>query len=143
MRWLIVVVSFLVFGSAAMARDMIPAEKRILPFTANLPVCHDTGVLEDISTRFAEKERKFWNSSLTIVQYDEIRPVAWRPWGLDTIPRRFCTATATVSDGRRHTVNYSVREDLGFSGFDNGTEFCVVGLDRNWAYAPACRLARP
>ena len=143
MRWLTIVLSLLVLGSAAMARDMIPAEKRLLPFSADIPLCSDPGVLEDISTRFAEKERKFWNSDLTIVQYDQIRPLAWRPWGLDTIPRRFCSATATISDGRRHTVNYSVREDLGFSAFDNGTEFCVVGFDRNLAYSPACRLARP
>jgi hypothetical protein len=24
-----------------------------------------------------------------------------------------------------------------------GVEWCVVGLDRNWAYNPACRMARP
>jgi hypothetical protein len=24
-----------------------------------------------------------------------------------------------------------------------GVEWCVVGLDRNWAYNPACQMARP
>ena len=24
-----------------------------------------------------------------------------------------------------------------------GVEWCVVGLDRNWAYNPACKMARP
>jgi hypothetical protein len=24
-----------------------------------------------------------------------------------------------------------------------GVEFCVHGLDRNWAFNPACQMARP
>jgi hypothetical protein len=24
-----------------------------------------------------------------------------------------------------------------------GVEWCVVGLDRNWAYNPRCKMARP
>ena len=24
-----------------------------------------------------------------------------------------------------------------------GVEWCVVGLDRNWAYNPACKMAQP
>jgi len=24
-----------------------------------------------------------------------------------------------------------------------GVEWCVVGLDRNWAYSPSCKMARP
>jgi hypothetical protein len=28
-------------------------------------------------------------------------------------------------------------------GMDWGVNFCVEGLDRNWAYNPACRSARP
>jgi hypothetical protein len=28
-------------------------------------------------------------------------------------------------------------------GMDWGVNFCVQDLDRNWAYNPACRAARP
>ena len=125
------------------AHELTPAEKRILPYSSDLPLCGDPAVLEEISTRFAEKETKFWNSSLTLVDYQRITPLAYRPWGLDLIPRRFCSATVTTSDGRNHRIDYSVREDLGFIGAGWGTEFCVTGLDRNWAYNPACRMARP
>jgi hypothetical protein len=69
--------------------------------------------------------------------------VAWRPWGLDTIPRRFCTGTVTISDGSRRRIDYSVREDLGIIGAEYGVEWCVAGLDRNWAYNPACKMAQP
>ena len=100
-------------------------------------------MLATISSRFAERESQFWNSSLQIVEYAQIQPLAWRPWGLDTIPRRYCSAAVTVSDGRRSRIDYSVREDLDFIGNGWGVEWCVLGLDRNLAYAPSCRMARP
>ena len=31
----------------------------------------------------------------------------------------------------------------GFAGFGQGVEWCVTGLDRNWAYNPGCKAARP
>ncbi len=128
---------------SASAHEVVPAEKRILPFSSDLPLCGDPSVLEKISIDFAVKEAKFWNSALTLVEYERIAPAAYRPWGTDLIPRRYCTATATTSDGLHHRVDYSVREDLGFLGVGWGVEFCVQGLDRNAAYSPACRMARP
>ena len=125
--------------------DIEPSEERIFPFDANIPGCQDADVLEKVSTQFAEKEAKYWNSSLTIVSYDHIERTAWRPWGVDFYPRRFCSATATTSDGIRRKVDYSVRESLGIIGSTWGVEFCVHGLDRSlaYAYATACRMARP
>ena len=135
--------SVLALAAPALAREMRPAEKRELPYDTQLPACHDLAVLEKIASKFAEKEFKFWQSTLTIVQYDQIRPLAWRPWGLDYIPRRFCTGKVIVSDGTRHQIDYSVREDLGLIGGTWGVEWCVMGLDRNWAFNPACKMARP
>jgi hypothetical protein len=96
-----------------------------------------------IASRFATKEGRFWNSGLTIQGFENVRQVAFHPWANDTIPRRFCTATAIVSDGKKHRVNYLIGEDTGFVGATWGVEWCVVGLDRNWAYNPACKMARP
>jgi hypothetical protein len=133
----------LALSPAALAREVTPAEKRVFPYDTQLPTCHDLADLEKISSYFAEKEAKFWQSDLRIVQYDQIRPVSWRPWGVDYIPRRFCTGKVVTSDGSRRQIDYSVREDLGIIGATWGVEYCVVGLDRNWAYQPACRMARP
>ena len=128
---------------AARAYEVTPAEKRLIPFVANLPTCGDPSVLSFISSRFAEKEDKFWGTELEIAEYSDIKPLAFRPWGLDTIPRRYCTASVTVSDGRRTRVDYSVREDLAFIGNGWSVEWCVLGLDRNLSYSPSCRMARP
>jgi hypothetical protein len=110
-------------------------------YDSDVPPCE--AVLGKVAKRFAEKERKFWNSTLEITNFTNVREIAFRPWESGNIPRRFCTAQVSVSDGKVRTVNFSVIEDGGFASIGVGVEFCVVGLDRNWAYNPACRMARP
>ena len=139
----LVTLSVLALAPAAVARELTPAEKRIFPYDAALPACHDLAVLEKIASYFAEKESKFWQSDLRIAEYEHIKPLAWRPWGLDLIPRRFCTGRVITSDGARRRIDYSVRESLAVIGASWGVEWCVLGLDRNWAYNPSCRMARP
>jgi hypothetical protein len=99
--------------------------------------------LGTITSQFQEKESKFWNSSLQITAYGQIHETAFRPWQSDNIPRRYCSADVMLSDGKLHTVHYSIIEDGGFAGFGQGVEWCVTGLDRNWAYNPGCKAARP
>jgi hypothetical protein len=109
-----------------------------------LPPCE--AALGKIASGFAEKESRFWNSALHIVDFTRVRQIAFDPWAAGTIPRRFCRATALVSAGGRpvrHSVYYWIGEDTGFIGASWGVEWCVVGLDRNWAYNPACKMARP
>jgi hypothetical protein len=48
-----------------------------------------------------------------------------------------------LTDGKMRKVHFSIVEDGGFAGYGQGVEWCVVGLDRNWAYNPACRAAKP
>ncbi|HWU25531.1 MAG TPA: hypothetical protein VN154_03935 [Rhizomicrobium sp.] len=106
-----------------------------------IPSC-DTA-LDKIAWKFAQKESRFWNSNLQILGFERVREMAFRPWAPGTIPRRFCTATALVSDGRKHSVSYWIGEDTGMIGGGWGVEWCVEGLDRNWAYNPRCKMARP
>ena len=109
-------------------------------------VPHCEAGLGTVASRFAQKEGRFWNSSLQIVGFEDVRETAFMPWlagAHNTIPRRFCSAIALVSDGVRRPVYYSIAEDAGFAGMTWGVEWCVVGLDRNWAYNPACRAAKP
>ena len=106
-----------------------------------LPTCE--AALDKIAGRFAEKESRFWNSNAQILGFERVREIAYRPWAPGTIPRRFCTATALVNDGRKHAVSYWIGEDTGMIGGGWGVEWCVDGFDRNWAYNPHCKMARP
>jgi hypothetical protein len=99
--------------------------------------------LGTITNQFWDNESTYWNSKLQITGYNNIHEIAFRPWQSDNIPRRYCTGRAMTSDGKIHTVNFSIIEDGGFAGYDQGVEWCLTGLDRNWAYNPACRSAGP
>ena len=112
-------------------------------FDSKLPACEDSWALNTIQRNFATKEGRFWNSDLRIEGFDQIREVAFRPWADGTIPRRFCTGRALVSDGIWRTVRYSIIEDGGMISANWGVNWCVVGVDRNWAYNPACKAAGP
>ncbi|MFL6797589.1 MAG: hypothetical protein ACJ8F3_09290 [Xanthobacteraceae bacterium] len=108
-----------------------------------LPPCDYGPALEKIARRFASKEGRFWNSDLEILGFHKVRETAFRPWAADTIPRRFCSGLVDVSDGTKRPIHYLIAEDTGMIGAFWGVEWCVVGLDRNWAYNPACKMARP
>ncbi|QIB32747.1 hypothetical protein G3A50_02770 [Ancylobacter pratisalsi] len=137
-------------------------------YSGNVPACDTPAALSRIQKHFAETESRFWNSSLTIDSFDRIHQIAFRPWGEENVPRRYCTADVVVSGattaktpdatshyvggkvgsnvamhGERHKIFYSLIEDGGFLGFSWGVEWCVDGLDRSWTYAPNCRMALP
>ena len=133
----------LAFGQAAEAANPLELnfglfgpsyEGRVAPCESALPT---------ITSQFQEKESTFWNSALQITAYGQVHETAFRPWQSDNIPRRYCSAEVMISDGKPRTVHYSIIEDGGFAGFGQGVEWCVTGLDRNWAYNPGCRSARP
>ncbi|WP_243371168.1 hypothetical protein [Microvirga solisilvae] len=150
MKWLAAIISCMLLSAPAFSREITPAERRerahlldLKGFSAGLPACAEGAVLHNVASNFANKERQFWNSNAQILAFEQIEEVAWRPAGLDYIPRRYCTGTAVVSDGFRHKVNFSIREDLGFIGIGWSTDSCVDGFDRNYAYAPHCKQAAP
>ena len=135
--------ALLVSGQSAQAAN--PLEKNFWlsgpRYDGNVGPCEQA--LSTISSQFQEKESKFWNSALVITGFGRIQETAFRPWQSDNIPRRFCSGDVMISDGKMRTVHYSIIEDGGFAAFGQGVEWCVTGLDRNWAYGPGCRAARP
>ena len=112
-------------------------------YSGKLPPCDYRLALSKIQYQFGLKERRFWNSDLAIAGFERVREIAFRPWAPDTIPRRYCAGVALISDGIERPVYYSIAEDTDLIGATWGVEWCVVGLDRNWAFNPACKTARP
>jgi len=112
-------------------------------YSRDMPACDYAPALDEIIANFQTKEARFWNSELKIVGIEDIRQSAYLPWAAQSIPRRFCSGTALINDGARHAIYYSIASGTGMIGAGWGVNFCVVGLDRNWAYNPACRAARP
>lgn len=137
------VFGLLAFGQAAEAANPLELNFWLTgpKYEGRLKVCE--AALGTITSQFHEKESTYWNSRLTITAYGKIHEIAYRPWQSDNIPRRFCTGSVMLSNGTTHAIHYSIIEDGGFAGYGQGVEWCVVGLDRNWAYNPACKDALP
>lgn len=112
-------------------------------YDAVLPLCQEPTALDKIKKNFGTKESRFWNSELKIMEFRDIREIGGAPRPEGGIPRRFCSGQALISDGIWRHVDYSIVEDGAMIGWTWGVEWCVVGVDRNWAYAPGCKMARP
>ena len=138
-----VLLGLLAFGQAAEAASPLELNFGLFGPRYDGRVKPCDAALNTITTQFQEKESRFWNSPLQITGYREIHETAFRPWQSDNIPRRFCSGDVMLSDGKQRTVHYSIIEDGGFAGFGQGVEWCVTGLDRNWAFNPACKAAQP
>ena len=140
----IATLAFCASVEAPQARPMTPAERRHMPLSPDMPACADPGVLSDLSGRFAAREWKYWDSGLSIASFDRVAEIGYRTNGLDYVPRRYCVARAIFSDGSLRKVTYSIASDLGWLGvIGYGLQWCVDGLDRNFAYGAECRAARP
>lgn len=127
----------------ANARPLTPAERRHIPYTGAMPVCQDQHILQRIARHFHQAEVEYWSSGLAIVAFDKVRETGYRSNGIDYIPRRYCHASALMNDGKARQVVYSVGEKLGMIGWGAGVEWCIVGLDRNYAWGRACKAAMP
>jgi hypothetical protein len=127
----------------ALARPQVPAEDRYDSYQGSLPSCADPSVFERIQSRFHAREAEFWKSGLEIVGIHQVREIGFRSNGLDLIPRRYCVATAQMNNQSVREVSYSIDEDLGIIGWGFDVEWCLEGLDRNYTYAPDCKIARP
>lgn len=127
----------------AQARPITPAERRFEPFSGHVASCADPSVLQSIVERFQIREGDYWNSGLELLRFDRIRQTGYRSDGYDYVPRRYCEARAAFNDRRYRQVVYWVGESLGFAGYGFGVEWCIEGLDRDDAYGPDCRAARP
>lgn len=137
-------------------------------WSGQVPACDTPAALSDIQKRFAETESHFWSSSAKIDGFERVHEIAFRPWGSEYQPRRYCEAEAYISGvdvlpgthakgvyvGGKvakaapigtvpRKVYYSIIEDGGFQSLTWGVEWCVEGFDRSWTYAPNCRMAKP
>jgi len=150
------------------ARPLTPAENRYARWKAVMPACDSPNAFHIVRDRFSQREI-YWGSNLAILGFERVRETGFRTAGLDFIPRRFCSAKAIMNDQKTRDVYYVVGEDLGITGADApsgilqqltfglltsrtdtsslainpGIDFCVAGLDRNYAYGLNCRDARP
>lgn len=107
-------------------------------------ICAHPGVLGTITEKFAYQVRHVPNlPQVGISDFQHIAEVRYQPateeW---PIGRRYCTATAVLSDGVARQVWYLIEQGQGFVGVGDKVEFCVSGFDRWNVYDGGCRVLR-
>jgi hypothetical protein len=113
-------------------------------FAAPLPECHDPAVIARIPEKFAYYDAHVIGSGLGIANIDGIQQSALRAGGPGLIDRRYCAATAWLTDGRRHEVVYLIEgPKVGFASIGWHVESCLPGFDPYRVYDARCRSIRP
>ncbi|MGA0533315.1 hypothetical protein [Hansschlegelia sp. KR7-227] len=112
-------------------------------YSGRLPSCADPRVHGTIAGYFARREREYWGSSLELTAFTRPTELGYASWGGEFIPRRFCSAHTVTTDGRRRQIYWVIAEGMAPGSVGPGFDWCVTGLDRHYAFAPDCKMARP
>jgi len=131
--------AFALFANAASAEDdWFPTSDR------ESRACDDPGILHRIEARFRHQVGNVPNlPDVAIVEFNRIHEHRYLPFSDERpIAKRYCGATASLSDGNRREVWYLIEDRMGFVGVGDGVEFCVSGFDRWHVYNGHCRVLR-
>jgi hypothetical protein len=108
-----------------------------------LPVCDEAKVLARVTDKFAYYDAHIIGSGLTIADIGQIRETKVNIDGPSLIPRRYCHATATLSNGKRSELVYLIEYQAGFASIHWGVQSCLPGYDPYRVYGAWCRSIRP
>lgn len=107
-----------------------------------VPACDNQSVLDRIRAKFSYQVHNVPHlPDVAIVGFRNIRQRHYLP-GMDisNTARRYCGATADLSNGKARTVYYMIVDEMGFASLGDGVQFCVQGFDRWRVYNGNCRL---
>lgn len=105
--------------------------------------CGTPAILKTLAKRFHHQSHEVHHDRLRIDIFDDVHEHRNYPAKeLRPIARRYCGATAVLSDGRRRTLWYFIETQAGFAGWGDNVEFCVSGFDKWNVYNAHCRIAR-
>jgi len=109
-----------------------------------LPTCDDPSVVATIPEKFAYYDARVIGSGLSITGIDAIQENALRAGGPSLVDRRYCGATAWLSNGQLSEVYYIIEgPKLGFASIAWHVESCLPGFDPYRVYDARCRSIRP
>lgn len=127
--------------------------------SSTLPACDNAKVLAQVEDQFEYGAPRVLDVPLEILEFSGMFEKAYFPQdNVDVLPespieRRYCQATALISDGVRRNIYYMVANPMGFAaaggylGFLSPVkawraEGCVLGLDPWHVYGANCESLR-
>ena len=140
-------VAALLLGLAAVVPPAAAADYTGPAPLADAGVCADAGVLSSIRHRFAYGAARVEQRDLALVAVEAIHEVHVSVGRPSPIPRRWCEAKVTLSDGSRSTLTWVITYGAGFAGpglayIPDDVEFCVAGHDPWRVHDGNCRTTR-
>jgi hypothetical protein len=129
-------------GPAAAADYIRSAPGHVTHYT-DQGICAEGGYLARISHKFRYQIAHVpYLPDVEIADFQGIHQNRYLPADADhPIARRYCEATAVLSNGRRHQILYLIESGMGFAGIGGtNVEFCVNGFDRWKVYDGRCRV---
>jgi hypothetical protein len=73
-----------------------PIERLVTRHHGYVPACDSSWALGVITWRFGYKERRYWGSTESLSHFGPVREIAYRPWGDEFVPRRYCEVKVRV-----------------------------------------------
>lgn len=106
--------------------------------------CDDPVMIGKITDRFRHQALMVHHdANLAITELRGIHEHRYIPYHEDhPIARRYCGATADLSNGESRTIWYLIEDGMGLAGLGDNVEFCVSGFDRWYVYNGRCRILR-
>ena len=107
-------------------------------------LCDDPHILGRIESKFRYQVRHVPHlPDVEITAFHRIHERRYIPFDEQhPIARRYCAASAMLSDGRKRAIFYLIEDRMGFAGVGDNVEFCVPGFDRWFVYNGRCRVLR-
>jgi hypothetical protein len=109
-----------------------------------LPLCEDPAVIATIPERFSYQDAHITHTGLAIAEIVAPHQSGLDAGGPSLVDRRYCHATAHLSNGHRSEVVYIVEgPKLGQFSIGWHVESCLPGYDPYHVYDARCRSIRP
>jgi hypothetical protein len=130
------------FGLFALLVSALPASAGLWNWWDALPPCGKSEVLYRISERAAWAEHYTWHRGWIIRAISNVGETALDPTR-SKVHRRYCRATAWLSDGRRTPLVYVIEAGQGFASIGWNVEFCLPAYDPWRVYDAWCHAIEP
>jgi hypothetical protein len=109
----------------------------------NLPTCDAPGVISSVVAKFRRAEQRTFHWGVQIAQVRDIYETPELIENTSLIGRRYCRATAIMTDGRAEEVAYLIETKQGFASVTWRVESCLPDYDPWHVYGAWCRSAKP
>lgn len=133
----------LAVGLLAFAFLAAPANAYPSWWRGQLPSCEAPEVLAKVQRKIAYGSPRVLGYHLAIDDIAGISQNDVKAHGKGLIDRRYCSATALLTNGKQSEVVYLIEASQGFASIGFNVESCLPGYDRWRVYDGWCRSIRP